>query len=308
MELTNNNINKLENKEYDVVIFHYPCQDGLTSGWVTDYYHKKVGKQIVLYPMKHGAPYDYELLNDKKVIFCDFAPSAEILEELEKICKKITILDHHITAHNALKDKSYAIFDMNKSGAGLTWEYFFPELPMPMFIQMVQDRDLWKWVIPESKEFTAGLFTLWDGYERDNFTELFAMLEDIYLSEDKFNFCLGLGQVISKTDHQKAKLIAESACKRVDNFMGHRVCVVNCPVEHASEVGNLLSSMDTIDFAVMWTYNNVNESYYVSLRSSNKVDVSKIAKAYGGGGHVNASGMSTRVFPPVLFNNPYIPN
>jgi len=289
---------------YDVVMFHYPCQDGLTSGWITNYYHKSNNKIIDLYPIKHGDPYDFSRLENKKLIICDYAPSLEVLNELEKKCSEIKILDHHITAKESLQDKPYATFDMNKSGAGLTWEYFFPDIEMPLFIKMVQDRDLWKWSIPNSKDFTAGLFTLWDGCDYYDFDKIFTMLDNIFTDQYMFNFCMGLGEVINQANSQRAKAIAEAASKRVDKFMGKNVCIVNCSVEHASEVGNILSSMDNIDFAVMWTYKNPNESYNVSLRSSNKVDVSKIAKAYGGGGHPNASGLTTKIFPPVLFNNP----
>ena len=296
--------NIINDKLYDVVLFHYPCQDGLTSGWIANHYHKSFNKIIDLYPIKHGATYDYSRLENKKIICCDFSPSIEILEKLEKICSEIKILDHHITAKDDLKDKPYAIFNMEKSGAGLTWEYFYPSVDSPLFIQMVEDRDLWKWAIPNSKDFTAALFTLWDGYDYYDFEQIFKLYDEIYLSKDKFNFCMELGQVINKSNSQRAKSIAESACKCINKFMEWNVCIVNCSVEHASEVGNVLSSMDSIDFAVMWSYNNVNESYYVSLRSCNKVDVSKIAKSYGGGGHINASGLSTKIFPPVLFNNP----
>ncbi len=294
----------MELKNYDIVLFHYPCQDGLASGWVANYYHKIINMQIELYPVQHNHTIDINRLHNKSVLFCDYSPSLEILNLIENVAKKITILDHHISAKKALENKSYAIFDMNKSGAGLTWEYFFPDSNVPTFIQMIQDRDLWKWEISNSKEFTSGLFTLCDGYESYNFTELFNLIEDIYFSEDKFNFCLDLGKVISRANHNKAKSIADSASKKIDNYKGHKVCVVNCSYEHASEVGNLLSSMNSIDFAVMWTYNNLNDNYHISLRSCNKVDVSQIASEYGGGGHVNASGMTTKIFPPALFSEP----
>ncbi len=52
------------------------------------------------------------------------------------------------------------------------------------------------------------------------------------------------------------------------------------PSYNSQRCRNILSLMKSIDFAMMWSYNNVNESYYVSLRSCDKVDVSKIAKAY----------------------------
>jgi oligoribonuclease NrnB/cAMP/cGMP phosphodiesterase (DHH superfamily) len=291
---------------YDVVMFHYPCQDGLTSAWITNYYHKSNNKIIDLYPIKHGDNYDFSRLENKRLIICDYAPSIEILDELEKKCSEIKILDHHITAKESLHDKSYAIFDMNKSGAGLTWEYFFPDIEIPLFIKMVQDRDLWKWLISDSKDFTAGLFTLCDSCDYYDFDKIFMIFDNIFTNQNMFNFCMSVGEVVNKANCQKAKAIAEAASKRIDKFMGKNVCIVNCSVEHASEVGNILSSMDSIDFAVMWTYKNPTESYNVSLRSSDKVDVSKIAKAYGGGGHPNAAGLTTKIFPPVLFNNPIV--
>ena len=72
---------------------------------------------------------------------------------------KIVILDHHITAQEALKDVPYAIFDMNQSGVGLTWSYFFPEEQLPHFLAMIQDRDLWRWQLQGSKEFRPRLLS-----------------------------------------------------------------------------------------------------------------------------------------------------
>jgi len=296
----------MDSKIYDIVIFHYPCQDGLASGWIVNHYHKLENKSIELYPIQHGTPLDMTRLSNKKIIFCDYAPTADVLEQVEKTASQIQILDHHKTAKEALQNKPYAIFDMCKSGAGLTWDFFFPNLPMPNFIQMIQDRDLWTWKIPESRSLTAGLFTLCeiakiDDY--DNFTGLFQVFDGLFTNKSEFEFCLKLGEVISKANLSKANLIAKLHAKRVDNYNGLKVCIVNCPAELSSDVGNILSSMDSIDFAVLWNYNHPSQEYYVSLRSSNKIDVSTIAKSFGGGGHPNASGFGTKINPIILFSN-----
>jgi oligoribonuclease NrnB/cAMP/cGMP phosphodiesterase (DHH superfamily) len=290
---------------YDVVLFHYPCQDGLASGWVTNHYHKLKNKSIDLYPVQYGTNLDLSRLSGKKIIFCDWAPTAEILEQLEKVVSEIKILDHHKTAQQALQNKPYAVFDMDKSGAGLTWEYFFPSLQMPNFIQMIQDRDLWTWKLQESINLTAGLFMLCDSVRSNKYNDFigfFEIFDELYSNPDKFKFCLELGSIISKASLSKANSLAESHAKRIDSYQNHRVCIVNCPTELTSDVGNILSSMDSIDFAVLWKYNHPNQEYYVSLRSSNKVDVSSIAKNFGGGGHSNASGFSTKINPTILFS------
>lgn len=299
---------------YDIVLFHYPCQDGLASGWIVNHYHKQINKSIELYPIQHGTQINLSRLTNKKVIMCDYCPPLDVLEEIEKVATIIKILDHHKSARDALQTKPYATFNMNKSGAGLCWEFFFPDQPMPNFIQMIQDRDLWTWKIPESRNLTAGLFMLCDSvkldgtnteleYVRsDDFTNLFEIFNGLYLVPYKFTFCLNLGAVVSKANLFKANSLAESHAKKIDKYREFSVCIVNCPSELISDVGNILSTKDFIDFAVLWKYNHPNQDYYVSLRSCNKVDVSVIAVNFGGGGHPNAAGFCTKINPTILFN------
>lgn len=292
------------NSKYDIVLFHYPCQDGLASGWIINHYYKLKNETIELYPIQYGNSLDLSRLSNKKVIFCDWTPSLNVLEEIEQVASEIKILDHHKTAKDALQSKPYAVFDMNKSGAVLTWEHFFPDLPVPNFIQMIQDRDLWTWKIPESRNLTAGLFTMCEACQYDDFISLFEIFNELFYNPDKFKFCLELGSIISKANLSKANNLAKSHANLIDIYGPYnlRVCIVNCSTELASDVGNILSSMDSIDFAVLWRYNHPNRKYYVSLRSSNKVDVSAIAMKFGGGGHPNAAGFCTKINPTILFS------
>ena len=292
----------MTDKIYDIVLFHYPCQDGLASGWITNDFHQKQNSKIELYPIQHGDIIDLEKLTNKRVIFCDYAPSKEILDEIEKVTIKITILDHHISSQKALVDKPYAIFNMTKSGAGLTWEYFFPNVKMPDFIQMIQDRDIWTWKIPNSREFTSGFSTVVSGIELYDFAELFELFDDLCEYPNKNIFYIELGNVINKTIMMKCKQIAKEHLTKINYYKNYNVCIVNCSSELTSDLGNILSSNDNVDFAVLWKYNHPKEEYYISLRSNNKVDVSLIAKEYGGGGHKNASGFAPKINPIILFN------
>ncbi len=62
----------------------------------------------------------------------------------------------------------------------------------------------------------------------------------------------------------------------------YRVCIVNYPTDLFSDVGNILFSMDSIDFAVLWKYNHPKHEYYVSLMLSNKGYISAIVKSFDG--------------------------
>lgn len=296
----------MTNKIYDIVLFHYPCQDGLASAWVIHrYMYESLQNQIELYPIQHGKIINLDRLTNKRVIFCDYAPSKEILDQIEKVTKKITILDHHISSQKALEHKPYAIFDMTKSGVGLTWEYFFPDKQMPLFLKMIQDRDIWTWKIENSREFTSGFTTVCSGIEMYDFNLLFELFNELYDEDNlkKFKFYIKIGSIINNSIMLKCKYMALEHLKKINKYKDSNVCIVNCSSELSSDLGNILASSDTVDFAALWRYNHTKEEYYVSLRSNNKVDVSLIAKEFGGGGHKNASGFATKINPIILLSS-----
>ena len=291
------------NKIYDFVFFHYPCQDGLASAWIVNFYHELNNVEIILRPIIHTTKINIEELQDKRVLFCDISPSIEILEKIENVAKEIKILDHHISAQRILENKDYAIFDMNKSGCGITWTYFFLE-DMPLFIEMIQDRDLWKWQIENSKDFTTGFASI--ASLTSDFNDLFLLFDQLFY-ESNINYYIEVGKVINSINSHKIKLIADEHSKRIDNYNflneNYKFCIVNCEREITSELGNVLSSMDNIDFAILWQYNHPKSEYYISLRSNNKVDVSLITIKFGGGGHKNAAGFSSKISPIDIFCN-----
>jgi oligoribonuclease NrnB/cAMP/cGMP phosphodiesterase (DHH superfamily) len=292
----------MTNNIYDIVLFHYPCQDGLSSAWIVNKFHQDKNIDIDLYPIQYGKTINLDRLTNKKIIFCDFSPPEDVLNEIEKVALKITILDHHISAQKALVNKDYAIFDMNKSGAGLTWDYFYPTRKMPLFIKMVQDRDLWKWEIKNSKEFTTGFYTACSGIGMYDFSDLFELFNELDTNATKINFYIELGEIINKSIFMKCKYLTLESLKKINHYQNYNVCIVNCSNDISSDLGNMLSSSEGCDFAALWSYNHTKEEYYVSLRSSNKADVSLIAKEFGGGGHKNAAGFSTKINPIILFN------
>ena len=81
------------NKFYDMVLFHYPCQDGLSAAWVVTNYHRENNRTIELYPISHGKSIDINMLKNKKIIMCDYSPQIDVLEQIEQaLATKITFL------------------------------------------------------------------------------------------------------------------------------------------------------------------------------------------------------------------------
>ena len=292
---------------YNIIVFHYPCQDGLTSAWIADNYHKLNYKPLELYPINHSDKIDLNRLKNKKVLFCDFCPSLDILNKIEDIASEIKILDHHKSSMENLKNKNYAIFDMNKSGAGLTWDYFFPNNNIPIFIKMIQDRDLWKWEIEDSKEFTCGFHSVLQTIDLNNFEEIFDLYDELNDNNNLVGLYIIIGNIVIKNNNNRYKMIIEENLNSIDIFnfnnIKYNIIIINCMHEDASEIGNQLCKKSNIDFAVLWSYNTNKKEYRVSLRSCDKIDTTIISKHFGGGGHKNASGFNTKINPITLFSD-----
>lgn len=124
------------------VLYHANCYDGFGAAFAA---WKKFGDQAEYIPVSYGqdAPF---ILESEGIFIIDFSYPINTLNNLSQIAP-VVVLDHHKTAEEALsphvgKDNPKIIFDMNKSGALLAWEYFHPETPVPLLIKHISDRDL----------------------------------------------------------------------------------------------------------------------------------------------------------------------
>lgn len=248
------------------VLYHADCADGFGAAWAL--WKKYPDARYI--PVKHGQP-PPEGLDGAHVMMVDFSYRREVIERLAQSAASLLILDHHVTAQAALAGLPYAYFDVKKSGAVLAWEWAHAE-PVPWLLQYVQDKDLWEWRLPHSREMNAALasypfdFQVWEG-----------LTHDVLEVE---------GQAILRREHSLIdKIIEESV---LVEFEGETVPAVYSPVM-TSQIGERLCQ--GFPFCLIW--HERDGLRYFSLRSKpGTADVSAIASRYGGGGHVNAAGFS----------------
>ena len=207
---------------------------------------------------------------------------------MEKICKvadKVTVLDHHASAQKELKGlaNTYAnteiIFDMNRSGAMITWNYFYPDSKAPTLVELVQDRDLWLFNNQYTKALTAYMFT------RDKLFHVWDTLND----EVTTGKAIDIGQVLLDAHNKDVTSIIE-ACTRKVLFNGHKVNLTNAHWMYASDIGN--QTVEDNLFSITY-FISKDGTYSYSLRAKNNFDCSILASSLGGGGHPNASGFNS---------------
>jgi oligoribonuclease NrnB/cAMP/cGMP phosphodiesterase (DHH superfamily) len=266
----------------DIVLYHAECLDGFGSAWAV--WKKFPNTRFI--PVKHGIPPPSDL-RDHRVVIADFSYSRSILEALASETKELLILDHHITAEKALADLPYAYFDQAKSGAVLSWEWAHGTAA-PWLLRYVQDKDLWKWEMPASREINAALasypfdFNLWDRFSQ-------ATLEQE-------------GSAILRYEHELVGKLSAQAV--LVEFQGEIVPSVQSAVL-TSQIGERLSPDHP--FCLIW--HDRDGRRYFSMRSrEDGTDVGAIAASFGGGGHTHAAGFSVPLgIDGTLPNNSTLP-
>ena len=261
-------------------IYHGNCPDGFASAWVV---RKALGKQVTFYAGIHQQrPPD---VKGRHVLLVDFSYKKDVIEEMLQTALSITILDHHISAMNELvsllTDKTIdGIFDINKSGAMLTWDWFYPDVDAPELIKFIQDRDLWQFKLEGTRNITTGLssyaydFDIWDKFMGYNLSELKELKKD--------------GVAIERKLQKDITNLISTGVRRM-MIAGYNVPVLNVSSTYISDVGNILAKDEP--FAACYWDHADGRSF--SLRSTEKgVDVSEVALQYGGGGHERAAGFT----------------
>ena len=273
-----------------VVFFHKNCMDGFGAAWAFKKLMEEKFTAVHYIPSQYGDVPNYDLLTGKmpesNVYILDFSFPKQILVELSNRARHVFVLDHHKTAEEDLTNwsedspKPYNLeirFDMNRSGAGLAWDFFAPpSLPRPMMISYIEDRDLWKFKMYESEAYNEYVKSL-----------PFTFQDYDALYHEGFANCVYLGKALRRANQKIVDSIV-AACKREIVIDSHRGLACNSFGMFASDVGEKLA-LECGTFGASY-YTSSSGNLHFSLRSRGSFDVSEVAKKFAGGGHKNAAG------------------
>lgn len=292
-------------------IYHKDCFDGFTSAWI---YSRFVERDAEFLPARYGDKPPH--VPGRRVVVADFSYPREQMANLLTWASKGIVLDHHKTAQESLDGlldeicsgldfisasewrlSHEIVFDMERSGAGITWDYFAQRpgtceecgggnghhsgcvfAKRPALVNYVEDRDLWRMALPKSREYNANVyaapmtFGAWD--------ELHARSLDDMLSRGE--------AILGYMDQYGTKALAQARLRRVD-AAGADVWTVNLPYMNCSDYLSRLMHEKGDNF-VMGYFCRDDGRWQFSLRSRGNFDCSVVAKTFGGGGHKHASG------------------
>jgi uncharacterized protein len=262
-----------------VILYHGDCPDGFGAAFAA---WKKFGDTAEYHPLSRSEGPPLSLVEGADVYLLDFAYNTqEDMDALQAAAASLTVLDHHEGVKEQITSMPQHVFDTNRSGAGIAWDYFHPDTKRPRLIDHIEDDDLFRFKVTDTRAVLAYLGL--SPFSFEFFDEVRAILEDSSRAEPFLEKARAYGECFEKL----AELSVRKA-KTVE-FEGYRCSFATAhpykPIK--SLVGNLLAKEKPPIALVVSAH---PEGYGVSIRSDGTVDVAAIARTFGGNGHPYSAG------------------
>lgn len=279
---------------FDECLYHSPCADGVSAAWVVQVYTKT----MKFTPLAAGRdPIYTEFPREQRLVYVDLCPTEVHLLRLLDHGNHVLIIDHHTSAIASIskyKDaKNLELYlKTQNSGCGLAWEYFvasvqlYPYNVIPKLLKHIEDRDLWTFNVPQSKEIMCAFFTMYPSCSLED-------MHDAILSCDESSAdWVIMGTLMLKRREQQIEKIVLRAINCTMKFTELKVKCVECTRDFTSDVGDVLAK--SCGLAVLWCYVKEKNEWGISLRGSKEstLDLSELAMKFGGGGHSKAAGFT----------------
>lgn len=273
-----------------LVITHAKCQDGFTCKTILQAKYADI-KVIETFP---GNGFDLDLISESNdiIYIADIAFSIEIMDEIAKRTDRLIIIDHHKTNERtfaewqSVPDNVDIIFDMRCCAAVLTWKWCNPATDIPSVISYVNDRDIWLWQNPHSREINRGMYELGVFEDIEYMRTLFK-----YSKEQLYEEFFEIGKTKIEKDNQVMDQLMENFYLRRYTFMLRRYQITfvdDCPADLRSDMGNRLAAKSKDGIGATWRKFE-DDTIGISVRRiGDAIDLTAI----GFGGHPAAAGMS----------------
>lgn len=260
-------------------ILHHNDPDGYGAAIAA---YQKFGDSATYIEVDYTLPMP-ELEDGSDVYILDFSYKRPVLDALIARMNSVLIIDHHKSAMEDLTGHPNAIFDMKRSGAGLAWDYFVGG-HRPIFIDYIEDQDLLRYLLVESK-----LVSLYINQLDLTIQSFLSVLHSFDIHE-----ALVTGRIIQKSIDHDWDLVKGNVIRlNIDD--SYHVLALNSSLKF-NEFGEKLLKLNeekynnVFDFTAIFYYINENKIKF-SLRSRiDGIDVSNIAWRFKGGGHHIAAG------------------
>lgn len=283
-------------------IYHSRDLDGMCSGAII----KKRYPEATLIGFDYGQGLQklLDLIPAKEpIIMADVSlPMVDMLLLSEHSGRQLTWIDHHASAIADYKSffiqNDGLITSVLEDGIAAcegTWKYLFPDKDMPRAVELLGQYDTWR--NQDKSKWDNEIIPFQFGMRMDiNSAETFP--QEMLTNKAPVDYIIEIGNVIIKYQSAQNSLAMHGSF--VIDFEGLRVLACNGGGFNSQAFE---SKWDEEFHDAMMPFKFNGEKWTFSLYTTKDIDLSVIAKKYGGGGHKKACGFMMTELPTFLFKN-----
>lgn len=298
------------------VFYHSADLDGMCSGAIVKYRFP----DVVMHPINYGDEFPFnEIEPEDTVYMVDFCLQPfGFMQRLSMLLAgtgELIVIDHHKTTLDEWS-KSHTVYgnwllQTDKAACELTWEYLFPDKPVPLAVKLLSLYDSWRFQGHELEDMVLPFqvrmrmedldpHNKHSDHAMSNWTDFFE--EPIHLNITKL---IEEGRLLLRYDEaNKAKYARTYAFETTLHLFSHQVIRPRAFKAIAVNLGHTNSKVfdsvyDPAKHELMVTFvRRVDKLWNVSLYSTKpEIDCGEIAKSFGGGGHKGAAGFQGKELP-----------
>lgn len=281
-----------------MIVFHHNDPDGRCAAAIVLAFHQTEGYhgEIDFVELNHHTNDFRTIEKDELVYIVDYSFPPDIMNKILKVTSNVVLIDHHKTTQQRIEEyvgefEMWCEFDGSNSGCMLAWDYFFGYEEIPWAVRLISDYDAWVHAMkPDSTFFVMGLGLFDCRPESKVWHDLLLVPEEQaeYTCDDIIQS--------GRTCVEFRDNLAKAACDEFGfetEYDGCRCFAIYCTALRSSLFfGDRINQYDMCIMIVPHK-NGCTLRFY----SNGEVDVSEIAKKYGGGGHKGAGGCTLDRIP-----------
>ena len=232
---------------------------------------------------------------DEEIIIVDFSFEPKVMKQVLAKTSNVVWLDHHATAKAYEKEYGRKLHGLrnfeNKSEAGceLAWRYYYGPDEMPTVVRYIGDYDKWAHRYKDSTPFYEGMKMRSTDYPTNEiWTKLLSLVTDAAVIDNIVE------------DGKLAIKYRDTYCKEMVEDFGYETELggLSCYALNVYKFGSQTFGprIKKYDACIAYVYDG--KLFTVSMYADRSdVDVSKVCKEQGGGGHKGAAGFTCKTLP-----------
>ncbi len=269
-----------------ICFYHSADLDGHCSGAIVKHKYP----DCELYGIDYGDEFPWDKVKDQNVIMVDFSlqPFSDMIR-LNQEAKTLDWIDHHISAikdYEECGDIFPSFLDDKKAACELTWEYLLGRATLPYVVTLLGRYDVWDHIIDVLPfQYGVRLYKTDPAWDMENWLDWFNCFPHKILDKGK--------TILKYVEQDNEKYVKFSSFEV--NLHNFKCIVINRMMTNSQMFDSV---WDPEKYDVMLTFGYKKNQWTVSLYTDKEgVDVSEIAKKFGGGGHKQAAGFQCSSLP-----------